>query len=50
MVSSVAGMNVRFSGGMREAEGMNGEMGDRGPGRGEGCVGWWDVFIGINLV
>ncbi len=41
MVLNVAGMNVRFSGGMREAEGMNGGMGNRRPGGGEGCV--WEV-------
>lgn len=40
MVSNVVGMNVRFSGGIRKAEGMNGGMGDRRLGRGEGvCLG-----------
>lgn len=38
MVSNVARMNVRFSGGIRKAEGMNGGMGDRRSGRDEGCV------------
>ena len=41
MVLNVTGMNVHFSGGVREAEGVNGGMGDRESGRGEGCV--WGV-------